>query len=240
MATAEKQARENLKALAENPYPGRGIVMGRTAVGDLLQIYWVMGRSENSRNRILENIGGTIMTAPFDATKMKDPRLVIYSAMRSIGNYHIVSNGDQTDAVVDGLQKGSPVDEILSRWSYEPDEPHYTPRITGILNTSRQSYQLWLTRRDERTGLPEHFYNLPDKFAADALGLCIHTYRSDGEPLPSFDGAPYDVPLGEGASDSAEIFWQNLNPDNRVAIVTKQVDGQTGEVDFHIINTHQR
>ena len=158
MKSIEKQAQENLKALSENPYPGRGIVMGRSAVGDLMQIYWVMGRSENSRNRVLllDRADGeeVVRTAAFDPLKVEDPSLIIYNAMRQHGDFHIVSNGDQTDTVVQFLKEGNTVDEALASRSYEPDDPNFTPRITGIINDAAKTYLMWITRKHEATGLP--------------------------------------------------------------------------------------
>ena len=244
MNSVQKQAQENLKALSENPYPGRGIVMGRSAVGDLMQIYWVMGRSEKSRNRVLllDRADGeeVVRTAAFDPLKVEDPSLIIYNAMRQHGDFHIVSNGDQTDTVVQFLKEGNTVDEALASRSYEPDDPNFTPRITGIINDAAKTYLMWITRKHEATGLPEHSHGLWSKFAVDALGECIHTYRGDGSPLPPFEGRPYAVPLGEGVVSTAETYWDTLNPDNRVALVAKSIDSETGTVDYHIINALNR
>jgi IMP cyclohydrolase len=240
MATKEQLARVNFEELGNNPYPGRGIVMGRTVTGNLIQVYWVMGRSENSRNRILEREGDVVRTAPFDASKVKDPSLIIYNAMAHRFGQHIVSNGDQTDTAIDHLEMyGGPdgVRKGLRTRSYEPDAPNYTPRITGYTNARSQSSFFWLTRRSPNSWISDtsHIY-YKDNFATQAIGRCLHTYMGDGDPLPSFERRPYLVPIGEGAEDTAQMYWDHLNSDNRVAIVAKTIRPQSDEIEYHIIN----
>jgi IMP cyclohydrolase len=237
---------DNLKRLSENPYPGRGIVLGLNSRGDeAQQVYWVMGRSENSRNRVLVREGDVVSTAPYDASKVIDPSLIIYNAMRIAGNTHVVSNGDQTDTIVESLENGQHLWEALQTRTYEPDAPNYTPRISGLIKKSPASryphYDLSIIRRSEVTGEPQRIYSggSYDIQNEKGAGHCIHTYKGDGEPLPSFTEPPYKVPLGETTDETAETYWKNLNKDNRVALVVKGIRLATGEVNYRIINAHE-
>ena len=253
MVTRAQMARQNLEKLADNPYPGRGIVIGRTATDQVVQVYWVMGRSENSRNRVLERAGGDVVrTTPFDVSKVEDPSLIIYRAMDRVFNQYVVSNGDQTDTVTEHFQQGISPNVALRTRDYEPDEPNYTPRITGVTNAYTGSSLFWLTRRmDSGESMHTYFQDrsnedvIRKKPVARAIGRCIHTYIGDGDPLPSFQGSPYLVPVGEGAEDTAQMYWDHLNPDNRVAIVARAIPlkfpgHENDVVDYHIINQLER
>lgn len=245
-------AAANFEELKANEYPGRGIVLGRTAVGDAVQVYWVMGRSENSRNRLLVEEDDVVKTVPFDESKVEDPSLIIYNAMRVLhrsehGAYHIVSNGDQTDTVYDFLAKGQSAQEAVETRTYEPDAPNYTPRITGLTAAFDNSNQdndttFWITLRgrlDPHTIQKRFRVNLRDE-ADNGIGHCLHTYEGNGDPLPAFRHAPYPVPVGEGAKDTAEMFWDALNREHRVALATKVIDRQSGDITYSIINQHEQ
>lgn len=242
----------NLEALAANPYPGRGIVLGVSEGGEqAVQAYWVMGRSENSRNRVLVEDGGVVKTEAFDPSKVKDPSLIIYNALVAARGYntpHVVSNGDQTDTVRDNLI-GSRNDreafrDALSTRDHEPDAPNYTPRITGMIYPifrTGHAYDYSIIRRNQTTGQTEHTFgggNLDQ--LPEGSGLCFHTYAGDApskdEPIPSFEGSPYAIPLGGDADEIAGTLWDNLNPQNRVALAVKTIDRTTGEIAIKLVN----
>lgn len=254
MSEAINQAQANLAALAENPYPGRGIVQGLNEAGDTaLQVYWLMGRSENSRNRILVQEDDIVRTEAYDESKVTDPSLIIYNAMdivRDARTCHVVSNGDQTDTITDGLRsKGQGFEAALKGRDYEPDNPNFTPRISGIVTPSTFTHNpdlglahanLSVIRKD-----PNSVESIRQNFPTILLpsdsgfGKAVHTYLGDGTPLPSFDKSPLEVPLGEGVEDTAEMYWGNLNVDNRVALVVKGIHLATNDTSYRIINAHE-
>lgn len=233
---AEKNA-ENLK---KNAYPGRGIVLGATQDGQkLVQVYWIMGRSENSRNRIFVEENGFVRTKAFDESKLTDPSLIIYYPLKAFGKYHIISNGDQTDTVYDFLKKGEGFSDALATREFEPDAPNYTPRITGIMEIGgKYAYSLSILKTE--TGNPStclrHFYNY-DK-PLNGLGHCIHTYAGDGEVLPSFTGEPYLMPIPDSIDAALEFYWELLNPENRVSLLVKTIELHSGKVEIRIKNRH--
>jgi len=236
-------AEENLRTLADNPYPGRGLVVGLNEAGDMaLQAYWVMGRSENSRNRLLVEEDDVVRTVPFDPSKVADPSLIIYNAMRHIGDMYVVSNGDQTDTAIEFLERGESFEAAMQTRTYEPDAPNYTPRITGYIRLSdprHPGFGISLIRRGSVRDRDERIYGgemLPATSSERGMGSCVHTYNGDGDPLPSFDVLPYALPMREGVEDTAVDYWENLNPDNRVAIVVKGIHIATRETSYSIIN----
>jgi IMP cyclohydrolase len=244
---------DNLQSLRDNPYPGRGIVLGVGANGDSTMAYWIMGRSENSRNRRLVQCGQRIMTEAVDKTKVVDPSLIIYNAFDATaegpdGSAHIVSNGDQTDSVINMISlghKGSlgkAFREGLMRSTYQPDRPNYTTRITGmiaILGLTR-TYNYSLIKRHPYTEEPEHTFGSGVLAELPAgSGLAFHTYKGDGNPLPAFEGSPYLIPLQANAEETAEALWDALDKDNRVAIAVKTINFSPDSKQrsgFHIIN----
>ncbi len=242
----------NIENLFENPYPGRGIILGRSADNHQARMaYWVTGRSPHSRNRILAEDGDTVRTEPFDPSKVEDPSLIIYNAMRTRkGRHHetlhIISNGDQTDSVYaeQGVAAGNDFTDnfrnaLLTR-EFEPDPPNFTPRISGAIEISGASrYHYSIIRRHPDTGRPEHSFgsgSLED--IPPGTGLCFHTYDGDGDPLPSFSGSPYAVPLpAETTGATAEGLWEMLDAENRVALAVRDISVQTGLIsNTHIIN----
>lgn len=229
----------NFAALSRNPYPGRGIVIGRSRNGNAVMVYWIMGRSENSRNRVFMNAGGRLYTAPAHPAKVTDPSLIIYNAMRDDGSAHyVVSNGHQTDAAFEGIIAGKVLSVALKGWSYEPDAPNHTPRITGRYSTGRKyPFELSIIRRASYGGEESLFV----PFDAPAqTGRCITTYEGDGTPLPSFAGEPYEVPLEGTPSEIAETYWSALNPEHRVALAVKYVATQQNRSLLHIINRYKK
>lgn len=232
-------AKENEKKLGENRYPGRGIVLGSTADSkSLVQIYWIMGRSQNSRNRVFVSDGDFVRTKAFDEAKLEDPSLIIYYPVKNFGDFHIVTNGDQTDTVYDYLKAGKTFEEALGTREFEPDGPNFTPRISGFFDLRGGSPKGGLSILKSCYGDPKlclrNFYTY-DHFLP-GLGFCIHTYDGDGSPLPSFTGEPYAVSLGNTVEENASRYWNLLDPDNRVSLLVKQISVADKKTEIKIIN----
>lgn len=239
MAPFEELAAENLRRLEANPYPGRGIVLGRSADGAwLLQVYWIMGRSANSRNRQFVADGGRLRTEALDAARLEQPELVIYTAMDAIDGHHVVSNGDHTDTIVQALRAGRDARAALRNRSQEPDAPHYTPRIAGGIRALEGDAWLAIVKADP--GDPRR--SLRQFFEIDALppgwGWCLTTYAGDGDPLPSFSGEPYALPMAGDLDGLVSALWGHLNGENRVAIALKAIDPATGREQLRIVNAN--
>ena len=226
--------------LTANPYPGRGIVLGRSADGaQSIAAYFIMGRSENSRNRIFTRTEDGIRTEAFDPSKMTDPSLIIYHPVRLLDGSLIVTNGDQTDTVRDGLLAGRTFASSLHTREFEPDGPNYTPRISGMVRPDG-SYRLAILKSAD--GDPaccrRFFYEYDAPIAGQ--GHFISTYQTDGDPLPSFEGEPRTVELGdETAAALADRLWNSLNADNKVSLFVRTIDLTTGQTDTAIKNKHQ-
>ncbi len=226
--------------LQDNPYPGRGIMLGRSADNRYAVIaYFIMGRSENSRNRVFEETEDGIRTKAFDESKMTDPSLIIYHPVRRMDNgITIVTNGDQTDTIRDNILAGHCYRHALNTRTFEPDGPNYTPRISGVVKPNG-SYDLSILKSLD--GDPacacRYFYEYDAPKAG--VGHFIHTYESDGSPLPSFEGEPRRVALtAPDAETLAEELWLALNEDNRVSLFVRYIDLETGEDETSIINKH--
>lgn len=235
--TAVKIANCNLKALRRNPYPGRGIVAGLNKAGThLIQLYWIMGRSENSRNRLFVQgqEHGHLGTEPIDPAKVTDASLVMYNAMRERGLHYIVSNGRQTDTVA-AMQPPIALDVALKKWLYEPDAPNYTPRITAMtmLRGGVARINMAILRHSALGMCDRAFYELQP---VAGYGHCITTYEGDGDPLPSFTGDPRLVPLSGKVVDILQTYWDALDRNNRIAIAMKTIDTRDGASNIHIIN----
>ena len=230
---------KNEQYLRENSYPGRGIVLGATPSGNaLVQVYRIMGRSENSRNRVFVETNEGVKTEAFDPSKMTDPSLVIYYVTRTVGEEHIVTNGDQTDTIADALKNGGSFETALLTRCYEPDAPNCTPRISGMTNAKTGAYSLSILKTIGNNESREEKAFFTYKAPVKGVGHCIHTYDGDGAPLPSFSGQPYEVELCETARENAEKFWSMLNTDNRVSLLAKHIDRATGKTEIVIINRH--
>jgi len=226
--------------LRENAYPGRGIVIGRTADGAKVAIgYFIMGRSENSRNRIFEVTEDGIRTKAFDESKMTDPSLIIYHPVRVVGDNTVVTNGDQTDTIRDGLLAGQIFAQALSTRTFEPDHPNYTPRISGIvLKDGSYALSILKSADGDPSSVRRQFFAYIDPLAGQ--GHFIHTYMGDGNPLPSFEGEPEQVAIPcATAKEFADLLWSNLNEDNKVSLFVRYIDISSGETDTVIINKHQ-
>ena len=226
--------------IAGNPYVGRGIVIGKTADGTrALFAYFIMGRSENSRNRVFVKQGDTLVTRPYDESKVQDPSLIIYSAIRSLENQIIVTNGDQTDTIYDGLRAGKSFAETLTTRSFEPDDPNWTPRISGLLTfgASDFSYQMSILKSADAEGSACARFT----FAYPALcgvGHFIHTYQGDGTPLPTFCGEPERVQIPNSIDVFADELWSHLDAENKISLYVRTIDLRTGASEERLINKH--
>jgi IMP cyclohydrolase len=231
----------NMQALAANVYPGRGIVIGQTPDGSkMVQVYWIMGRSENSRNRIFVEEGDTVRTAPFDESKVKDPSLIIYNCTRVHGSAHIVTNGDQTDTIFDALAGSGSFESALDTRTFEPDEPNYTPRVSGVLDLGddANAYKLGIlkTIANDPARRVRQYFSFGS--AIRGAGHFIATYSGDGNPLPSFAGEPQLLEIPGNIDTAADLYWKSLNDDNRVSLLVKFIDPASGTSEVRILNKH--
>lgn len=228
--------------LKGNPYPGRGIVIGKSPDGTkAMTAYFIMGRSENSRNRIFVEDGQGIRTQAFDPAKMTDPSLVIYAPVRVLGNKTIVTNGDQTDTIYEGMDKQMTFEQALRSREFEPDAPNYTPRISGILHVENGSFNYAMSILKSDNGSPEscNRFTFAYENPAPGEGHFIHTYQSDGDPLPSYEGEPKLVVIPDSLEEFAEMLWGSLNEDNKVSLFVRSIHIATGESVSKIINKNQ-
>ena len=228
------------KELSATTYPGRGIVLGKSADARCFYIaYFIMGRSENSRNRIFEIDGRGIRTKAFDESKMVDPSLIIYAPVRVCGDVTIVTNGDQTDTIYDALEAGQTFEEALRTRTFAPDAPHFTPRISGVVEPKADRYRLSILKSADGDPASTRRYFFDYDAPRPGEGHFIHTYQQDGNPLPSFEGEPVPVTI-EGDLDAfSRTVWESLNADNKVSLFTRSIDLESGEVTSLIFNKHQ-
>jgi IMP cyclohydrolase len=233
-------ARENFERLRSIDYIGRGFVSGVNSDGDLgVQVYWLEGRSEGSRNRMFRRNGDQVRTQAFEPGKLKDPRLVIYTAMDILGDAHIVSNGDQTVTIKDHLTKGQTFQSALRTRSFEPDRPIYTPRISAssIFKGNASFHQFSIIYKGVNEAPVRQFYH-PD--AINGVGNALHTYEHGGEVPPSFKGPPFFLPLTGNIDEILQDYWRMLNLETRVALVVKTVDRRRSNVDYRTIDIHHQ
>ena len=224
-----------------NPYVGRGIVIGKSADGSkAAAAYFIMGRSANSRNRIFTEKDGVIYTEPFDASKVEDPSLIIYAAVRTLANNLIVTNGDQTDTIYDGLAEGKTFAKSLESRCFEPDAPNLTPRISGLITFADGdfTYEMSILKSIDAEGsdCARFTFDYPSKAG---LGHFIHTYVTDGSPIPTFQGEPERVAVPDDIDEFANDIWNNLNEDNRISLYVRYTDLATGETESRIINKNK-
>lgn len=229
--------------LAGNAYPGRGIIIGKSADEKYaIMAYFIMGRSSNSRNRVFVEDGEGIRTQAFDPSKLEDPSLIIYAPVRVLGNKTIVTNGDQTDTVYELMDKQQTFEQALRTRSFEPDAPNYTPRISGILHIENGSYNYAMSILKSDQGDPSSCsrYTFAYENPKAGEGRFIHTYMGDGNPLPSFEGEPTLVGI-EGDIDSfAKMVWDNLNEENKVSLFVRYIEISTGKYETRIINARKQ
>ena len=225
--------------LNTNAYPGRGIIIGRSRDGkSAVTAYFIIGRSVNSRNRVFVTEGEGIRTQAFDPSKLEDPLLIIYAPVRVLGNTTIVTNGDQTDTVYDGMKEGKTFEESLRCRKYEPDGPNFTPRISGIMNIENGSYDYAMSILKSDNGDPDccNRYTFTYDNPKAGEGRFIHTYMQDGNPLPSFEGEPEWIDIEGDIDEFTSMLWDNLNEENKVSLFVRFIDIATKETETRIIN----
>ncbi|MFU0833713.1 MAG: IMP-cyclohyd domain-containing protein [Oscillospiraceae bacterium] len=227
--------------LSENPYPGRGILFGKSEDKNFAVIaYFIMGRSENSRNRVFEEVGQGIRTKAFDESKLSDPSLIIYSPVRVMEDCIVVTNGDQTDTICEYLAAGKSFEQALRTRTFEPDAPNFTPRISGILRVDN-GLRFTLSILKSGDGSPKttlrQFFDYIDPPSGE--GRLIHTYAGDGNPLPSFEGEPVRVALEGGVDKLTHSIWNALNEDNKISLFVRFINLKTGLTETRILNKNR-
>ena len=234
-----------IKTLSErlegNRYPGRGIVIGKTPDGKKAAIaYFIMGRSANSRNRVFTEKNGEIFTEPFDASKVEDPSLIIYAAVRSYENKLIVTNGNQTDTIYDGLAAGKSFSQALTSREFEPDAPNLTPRISGMLTIEGNdfTYEMSILKSGDAAGTFCNRYTF--SYGASAgLGHFLHTYVCNGNPIPTFQGEPERVAMDDDIDAFTTDLWNALDAENRISLYVRYTDLETGEAQSRMVNKNK-
>ncbi len=227
--------------LKSNEYPGRGIIIGKSEDGlRAVSAYFIMGRSENSRNRIFVEEGEGIRTQAFDPSKLTDPSLIIYAPVRVLGNKTIITNGDQTDTIYEGMDKQMTFEQSLRFREFEPDAPNYTPRISGVMHIENGKYNYAMSILKSGDGSPEGCFRYTFAYENPAAGegRFIHTYMHDGNPLPSFEGEPKRVSIFGDIDEFTGMVWENLNSDNKVSLFVRFIDIKTGKYGTRIVNKH--
>ena len=228
--------------LQNNPYPGRGIILGKSQDGTKAVVaYFIMGRSENSRNRVFVEAGNGIRTQAFDEAKLTDPSLIIYAPVKMLGTKLIVSNGDQTDTIYNGMDSQLTFEQSLRTREFEPDAPNYTPRISGVVHLKEEqcNYALSILKKNPAEGGSCNRYTFAYENPIAGEGHFIHTYKNDGEPLPSYDGEPKRIALTETIDAFTANVWNNLNVDNKVSLFVRYIDIATKKYETRIVNKNQ-
>ena len=228
--------------LKSNPYPGRGIIIGKSDDGKkAVTAYFIMGRSENSRNRVFTPTEDGIKTEAYDPSKLTDPHLIIYSPVRVLGNKTIVTNGDQTDTIYELMDKQQTFEQALRTREYEDDAPNYTPRISGIMHIENGEYNYAFSIIKSADGDPDcterftYTYTNP----INGYGHFIHTYMGDGDPLPSFEGEPKKIRIPNDIDSFTDSLWKSLNEDNKVSLFVRFIDIESGKADTRIVNKNK-
>lgn len=225
--------------LTRNSYPGRGILFGRTPDGQkAASAYFIMGRSENSQNRIFTEAGEGIRTQAYDPLKLTDPRLIIYAPVRVLGSKTIVTNGDQTDTIYEGLEKQMTFEQSLRIRQFEPDGPHYTPRISGIMHIEEGHYHYAMSILKSSNGNPESCCRFTFTYdnPINGEGHFIHTYMHNENPLPSFEGEPILIDIPDRIDEFTALLWENLNQDYKVSLFVRYITIANGAYESKIIN----
>ena len=229
------------QAISGNSYCGRGIIIGATADKKCACAYFIMGRSDNSRNRVFVKDGENLMIKPFDESKVEDPSLIIYYPVRRHASNLIVTNGDQTDTIFDFLADGKSFEDALRTREYEPDAPNYTPRISGIVEHAKDAfkYKLSILKREDKESYAcqRNFYEYS---CAPGIGHLIHTYVQDGNPLPSFEGEPTKIEIEDDIDTFASSIWESLDSENKISLYVRYSDFDGGNVEERIINKFGR
>ena len=236
------ELRDLATELSSNAYPGRGIVIGKSSDSKYaVSAYFIMGRSVNSRNRVFVEDGEGIRTQAFDPSKLSDPSLIIYAPVRVLGNKTIVTNGDQTDTIYEGMDKQLTFEQSLRSREFEPDGPNYTPRISCIMHIENNTFNYALSILKSNNGNPDacnrYTFAYTDPVAGE--GHFIHTYMQDGDPLPSFEGEPKWVKIDKDIDAFTDMLWTNLNEDNKVSLFVRYIDIETGKYETRIVNKNK-
>ncbi len=230
------------KELKGNAYPGRGIIIGKSPDGKkAVTAYFIMGRSVNSRNRVFVEDGEGIRTQAFDPTKLTDPSLIIYAPVRVLGNKTIVTNGDQTDTIYEGMDRQMTFEQSLRSREFEPDAPNYTPRISGILHIENGNYNYAMSILKSSNGKPQscNRYTFAYENPEAGEGHFIHTYQCDGDPLPSFEGEPKLIGMSDDINVFTDLLWESLNEENKVSLFVRYIDIATGKYETKIVNKNK-
>jgi IMP cyclohydrolase len=219
-----------------DPYPGRGIICGNTPKPDVSAVaYFIMGRSDNSRNRVFEQEDDAVVIKPFDPSKVEDPTLIVYYPIRVYENSLIVTNGDQTDTIYDFLKNGGSFETALSTREFEPDPPNYTPRISALMDLETGDYKMSILKSGDKDGKTVSRYYF-DYMALPGEGRFIHTYETDGSPIPTYLGEPERVTIPEDIDLFTKEIWDHLDPDNKISLCVRFVNRSTGDMEQRIIN----
>lgn len=230
------------KQLCTNAYPGRGIVIGKSEDGNYaVTAYFIMGRSTNSRNRIFVKEGEGIRTEAFDPDKLSDPSLIIYAPVRVLGNKTIVTNGDQTDTIYEGMDRQQTFEQSLRTREFEPDAPNYTPRISGIMHVENGTYNYAMSILKSNNGNPDacNRYTFAYEHPQNGEGHYIHTYMEDGNPLPSFEGEPEWIKIEGDIDTFTDRVWNSLNEENKVSLFVRYIEIATGKYESRIVNKNK-
>ena len=225
--------------LKSNAYPGRGIILGKSPDGEkAVAAYFIMGRSENSRNRVFVEEGEGIRTQAYDPSKLTDPSLIIYAPVRVLGNKMIVTNGDQTDTIYEGMDRQLTFEQSLRQREFEPDAPNYTPRISGIMHVENGKYNYAMSILKSSDGDPSgcNRYTFAYENPKAGEGHFIHTYMHDGDPLPSFEGEPKRIAVPDDIEEFTKLLWNSLNEENKVSLFVRYIDIETGAHETTITN----
>ena len=228
--------------LKSNSYPGRGIIIGKSPDGKkAVTAYFIMGRSENSRNRVFVEDGEGIRTQAFDPSKLTDPSLIIYAPVRVLGNKTIVTNGDQTDTIYEGMDKQLTFEQSLRSREFEPDGPNYTPRISGVMHIENGNFNYAMSILKSNNGNPDgcNRYTFASENPSAGEAHFIHTYMHDGNPLPSFEGEPKLVEVLDNMEEFADLLWNSLNEENKVSLFVRYIDIETGNYETKIVNKNK-
>jgi hypothetical protein len=230
-----KTDNHELSFLASNDYWGRGIMIGNTEDQRITVAYFIMGRSVNSRNRYFYQEGDRVAIAPYDKDKLEDPSLIIYYPIKTVSDQLIVTNGDQTDTVEEYLNSGRSFEDALRTRKFEPDEPHFTPRISGVIDTKTGDFKLSILKNIDGKGeaCGRYFYEYAP---LPGTGRFIHTYEGNGNPLPTFEGEPWKVAIPNTLDEMTSQIWNSLNDDNKISLCTMIIDPASGEREMKILN----
>ena len=227
--------------IKDNSYVGRGIVIGKSEDGRSIAIaYFIMGRSANSRNRVFTEDGDTVTIYPADSSKVEDPSLIIYSPIRKIGDNLIVTNGDQTDTIYDFMRDGNTFEEALETREFEPDGPNWTPRISGVVTLDEsESYKMSILKSQDADGTDCARYTFSYKLQ-NGLGHFIHTYKENGNPIPTFEGEPERVAIPNTAEELKQLIWNNLNEDNKISLYVRYIDVTGRSIENKMVNKFEK